>query len=340
MAQLIARGKVVRGWLGIAIQDVTDELASSFGVREREGVLVADVMKGGPGEAAATQPPAKVLVALAPVGWEGEQPVRFRWEIQLVHSADNRQVTRVCDQLDGVAFDEAVAQVQEPLALALDRADESGHLATVEIALPLHRFDTDAQEWTPGLERPGRAHHRTRPMGTRRPVVVRDVDRVTPPPEWRERWKDVSRITQFNAMGLRTHERSPGYGWLRGAPPHMVPVLCGPVGDGEGYEVMVDVLDAGHAVALWSAAPHARDACGPACEELRREIDTLLAALGGAAQLPEAVRELRARAYDGRESGNGTAPGWGVPWAQRLVLLYDDADAALPVLGGAPVAGP
>jgi Do/DeqQ family serine protease len=52
MAQLIARGKVVRGWLGIAIQDVTDELASSFGVREREGVLVADVVKGGPAEAA------------------------------------------------------------------------------------------------------------------------------------------------------------------------------------------------------------------------------------------------------------------------------------------------
>ena len=56
MGQLIARGKVVRGWLGIVIQDVTDELASSFGVREREGVLVSDVMKGGPGEAAGLRP--------------------------------------------------------------------------------------------------------------------------------------------------------------------------------------------------------------------------------------------------------------------------------------------
>ena len=52
MAQLIAKGRVVRGWLGVAIQDITDELASSFGVREREGVLVADVMKGGPAETA------------------------------------------------------------------------------------------------------------------------------------------------------------------------------------------------------------------------------------------------------------------------------------------------
>src|SRR4030095_8690833 len=56
MGQRIARGKVVRGWLGIVIQDVTDELASSFGVREREGVLVSDVLRGGPGEAAGLRP--------------------------------------------------------------------------------------------------------------------------------------------------------------------------------------------------------------------------------------------------------------------------------------------
>ena len=56
MGQLIAKGRVVRGWLGIAIQDVNDELAASFGVREREGVLVADVMKGGPAEVAGLRP--------------------------------------------------------------------------------------------------------------------------------------------------------------------------------------------------------------------------------------------------------------------------------------------
>jgi Do/DeqQ family serine protease len=63
MGQLIARGKVVRGWLGIAIQDLTDDLATSFGVREREGVLVADVMKGGPGDAAGLRP-GDVIVQL------------------------------------------------------------------------------------------------------------------------------------------------------------------------------------------------------------------------------------------------------------------------------------
>src|SRR5437773_4867237 len=50
MRQLIASGRVVRGWLGIASQDVAGGLAGTFGVKE--GVLVAEVMKGGPAEAA------------------------------------------------------------------------------------------------------------------------------------------------------------------------------------------------------------------------------------------------------------------------------------------------
>src|SRR4029453_16509148 len=46
--QLITRGRVVRGWLGVVIQDLTPELAAGFGVKEDAGVLVAEVMKDGP----------------------------------------------------------------------------------------------------------------------------------------------------------------------------------------------------------------------------------------------------------------------------------------------------
>jgi len=45
-------GKVVRGWLGVMIQDITPELAKSFGLKGAEGVLVSDVVKGGPAEKA------------------------------------------------------------------------------------------------------------------------------------------------------------------------------------------------------------------------------------------------------------------------------------------------
>src|SRR5512132_4316521 len=56
MTQLINRGKVVRGWLGVAIQDLSPELAAGFGVKEDAGVLVADVMKDGPAAAGGLKP--------------------------------------------------------------------------------------------------------------------------------------------------------------------------------------------------------------------------------------------------------------------------------------------
>ncbi len=47
--QLIVSGKVTRGWMGVVIQEVTPELADSFGVGKPRGALVASVEKGGPG---------------------------------------------------------------------------------------------------------------------------------------------------------------------------------------------------------------------------------------------------------------------------------------------------
>ncbi|MCG6534231.1 MAG: DegQ family serine endoprotease [Syntrophales bacterium LBB04] len=50
--QLKDKGKVTRGWLGVAIQEVTPELAQSFGLKEKQGALVAEVFKGSPAERA------------------------------------------------------------------------------------------------------------------------------------------------------------------------------------------------------------------------------------------------------------------------------------------------
>jgi serine protease Do len=46
--QLIADGKVVRGYIGATIQDVTPEIAESLGLPPRQGALVADVTPDGP----------------------------------------------------------------------------------------------------------------------------------------------------------------------------------------------------------------------------------------------------------------------------------------------------
>jgi serine protease Do len=52
MDSLLTKGKVVRGWLGVMIQPVTQEIARSFGLKESTGTLVGDVLKGGPAEKA------------------------------------------------------------------------------------------------------------------------------------------------------------------------------------------------------------------------------------------------------------------------------------------------
>ncbi|HYB92256.1 MAG TPA: DegQ family serine endoprotease [Candidatus Binataceae bacterium] len=46
--QLKNRGRVVRGWLGVEIQEVTADLAQSFGLAKPEGALVASVDSNGP----------------------------------------------------------------------------------------------------------------------------------------------------------------------------------------------------------------------------------------------------------------------------------------------------
>lgn len=48
MKQLIEKGKVVRGWLGVVIQEIDEDLAKSFGLEKPEGVLVAEVSEDSP----------------------------------------------------------------------------------------------------------------------------------------------------------------------------------------------------------------------------------------------------------------------------------------------------
>ncbi len=50
--QLKEGGKVVRGWLGVYVQKLTPELASSLGLDEDEGALVSDVTSGSPADKA------------------------------------------------------------------------------------------------------------------------------------------------------------------------------------------------------------------------------------------------------------------------------------------------
>lgn len=54
--QLRETGKITRGWLGVVIQEVTKEIAESFGIKNTNGALISGVEKGGPASKGGLKP--------------------------------------------------------------------------------------------------------------------------------------------------------------------------------------------------------------------------------------------------------------------------------------------
>lgn len=61
MQAIIEHGQVIRGWLGIEVQPLTPELAESFGLEGRPGIVVAGIYRGGPAQKAGLQPGDLIL---------------------------------------------------------------------------------------------------------------------------------------------------------------------------------------------------------------------------------------------------------------------------------------
>jgi serine protease DegQ len=56
MEAIIKDGQVVRGWIGIETQDITPELAESFGLARDKGAIIAGVVRNGPADRAGIRP--------------------------------------------------------------------------------------------------------------------------------------------------------------------------------------------------------------------------------------------------------------------------------------------
>ncbi len=55
MKSIIEHGQVIRGWLGIEVQPLTQELSESFGLKDRPGIVVAGIFRDGPAQKAGLQ---------------------------------------------------------------------------------------------------------------------------------------------------------------------------------------------------------------------------------------------------------------------------------------------
>ena len=60
---IVKHGQVVRGWIGIESQDITPELASSFGLGRQSGAIIAGVVRNGPADRAGVRP-GDILLAV------------------------------------------------------------------------------------------------------------------------------------------------------------------------------------------------------------------------------------------------------------------------------------
>jgi serine protease Do len=63
LPQLRERGKVIRGWMGVTIQAVTEELAETYGLDDSKGAIVSSVTEDSPAEDAGIEPEDVILGA-------------------------------------------------------------------------------------------------------------------------------------------------------------------------------------------------------------------------------------------------------------------------------------
>ncbi len=107
MNQIKNKGTVSRGWLGVLIQEVSAELAESFGMRKPHGALVAQIIKGSPAEKSELQV-GDVIVAfngkriarssgLPPL--VGRAPIGDESTLTVIRNKKSKEIVLVIDQL-------------------------------------------------------------------------------------------------------------------------------------------------------------------------------------------------------------------------------------------------
>lgn len=134
--QILNHGSVVRGYLGVMIQSLNQDLAEQFGLKDTHGVLVGDVQKGTPGEKAGLKQ-GDVIVELdgKPIDDIGS----FRNSVAMKAPSSKINLTVIRDGQRVV------------VAATLDKLPENGTTAAAETSQSLSPWGFSIQVLTPEL---------------------------------------------------------------------------------------------------------------------------------------------------------------------------------------------
>ena len=130
--QIKTGGKVTRGWLGVLIQEVTPELAQSFGLDKPRGALVGQVMAEGPAQGAGVKT-GDIIVAFngQPVKHSSDLPLLVgrtrpgtRVELTVIRDGKEQALTAQIEQLpDEGKLQQAIAEPPSSNRLGLTVAE-------------------------------------------------------------------------------------------------------------------------------------------------------------------------------------------------------------------------
>ncbi|WP_455376940.1 DegQ family serine endoprotease [Petrachloros mirabilis] len=182
MDSLIKHGKVVRGWLGVSIQEVTPDLAKEFGVSDTKGALISDVLEDSPASRAGFE---RGDVIIEYDGKPVTDPTRLR---SLV--ADSAPGTRVT------------------ITIARDRQKKALEVTLGELPKDLTAFratgEAKGDHALTGVDVRPLAGDDTRERGFKHGVVVRRVDPDSPAARAGLQTDDV--IREMNRKPIRSIE--------------------------------------------------------------------------------------------------------------------------------------